>query len=508
MSLTSSPCVSKPGSEPRYAVPGYAPPTSGSALPASDSVPTSDLTPGSRPLPTATTSVAFTGAAATPASSTAPHGKPQGTLLSEEPQVITFGCRLNAYESEVMRDHARTQGLHHTVIVNTCAVTKEAERQGRQAIRRLKRLNPQARIIVTGCSAQINPQTYAQMPEVYRVLGNKEKMQPASFQQQDIPRVHVTDIMEVQETAYHLISGFENRARAFIQIQNGCNHRCTFCRIPYGRGPNRSVPLGVITEQMKKLVQEGCQEIVFTGVDITDYGQDLPGQPTLTQMIRRVLQQVSALPRLRLSSIDPAELGDEFFDFIATEPRLMPHYHLSLQSGDDMILKRMKRRHRRDHLITFCQRVRAINPKAVFGADIIAGFPTETPEMFLNTLNIIEECGLTYLHIFPYSAVDGTPAARMPQLPPPTIKERAVRLRQAGAMALEKFFKTLVGSTQQVLIETQAQGYTETYAPVQIQNTPALQPGSIVTVKITGYTASFLHGIREEDTHDILVPTA
>lgn len=401
------------------------------------------------------------------------------------PQVVTFGCRLNAYESEVMKSHAKTQGLEDTIIFNTCAVTNEAERQGRQAIRKLKRKHPNAKIIVTGCSAQINPDQYAHMPEVDRIFGNIEKMRLETFVPENTQKIHVTDIMEAQETSHHLISGFESRVRAFIQIQNGCNHRCTFCSIPFGRGNNRSVPIGALVEQVQTLIKNGCQEVVFTGVDITDYGQDLPGTPTLGQMTKRVLAQVPTLPRLRLSSIDPAELDEDVFGLIEQEERLMPHFHISLQAGDDLTLKRMKRRHLRHHVIEFCQRVRKLRPDVIFGADIIAGFPTETEEMFQNTLQLVDECGLTYLHVFPYSAREGTPAARMPQVPSKAIKERAARLREKGEQTLQTFLDRQIGQVVSVLVEHNNKGHSQYFTPVQIDTKQSLEPGTILDVQIT-----------------------
>lgn len=415
--------------------------------------------------------------------------------LQKDSQVITFGCRLNAYESEVMRDHVRHQGLTNTIVINTCAVTNEAERQGRQAIRRMKRQYPNARIIVTGCSAQIRPEIYAEMPEVDRVLGNTEKMQRASFHFGETSKIHVTDIMAVQETAHHLISGFENKVRAFIQIQNGCNHRCTFCRIPYGRGRNRSVPVSLIVNQVRTLMKNGCQEVVFTGVDITEYGRDFPDPLSLSALIREVLREVPSLPRLRLSSLDPAEVDEDFFSLVAAESRLMPHFHLSLQAGDDLILKRMKRRHLRSQAIHFCQRLLDIRPEAVLGADLIAGFPTETDDMFLNTLKIIQECSLTYLHVFPYSAVEGTPAARMPQLPPSTIKKRAALLRKAGERTLENTLKSHVGSQKTVLIEKENQGYAEDYTYVHVVSETCLPLGTLARVDIRGHTPTALIGV-------------
>ncbi|NUB28581.1 tRNA (N(6)-L-threonylcarbamoyladenosine(37)-C(2))-methylthiotransferase MtaB, partial [Azospirillum brasilense] len=328
--------------------------------------------------------------------------------VTNEPEIVTFGCRLNTYESEVMRTHARNAGLGDVVIVNTCAVTSEAERQARQTIRKLRRERPNARIVVTGCAAQIDPQRYGAMPEVDQVLGNQEKLQPESWGLAPAEKVLVNDIMSVKETAGHLIGGFEDRARAFVQVQQGCDHRCTFCIIPYGRGPSRSVPIGAVVEQVQALVKAGYNEVVLSGVDITSFGPDLPGTPTLGQMVRRLLALVPELPRLRLSSLDCIEIDDDLWRLIETEPRLMPHLHLSLQAGDDMILKRMKRRHSRADAIAFCERVRALRPDMVFGADFIAGFPTETDEMFENTMRLVEECGLTWLHVFPYSPRPGT----------------------------------------------------------------------------------------------------
>lgn len=404
-------------------------------------------------------------------------------LNTSKPQIITFGCRLNTYESEVMRDHAEQQSLDNAIIINTCAVTNEAERQARQAIRKARRENPEAYIIVTGCSVQINPEFYATMPEVDRVLGNHEKMQKKHFHRQVSDKVHVTDIMEIKETANHLISGFENRSRAFIQIQNGCNHRCTFCTIPYGRGNNRSVPMGEISQQIATLLENGCQEIVFTGVDITDYGKDLPGFPTLGQMTKRVLKQHPSLTRLRLTSLDPSEVEETLFDIIANENRLMPHFHISLQAGDNMILKRMKRRHLREDVINFCNKIRSLKPDAVFGADIIAGFPTETEEMFQNSLKLVEECNITYLHVFPYSAKKGTPAARMPQVAGDLIKERAQRLRALGKIQLDKFLKSRLGLEETILMEANLRGRTNHYAPAKIIETPAKE-GQILKAKV------------------------
>ncbi|MGM0559904.1 MAG: tRNA (N(6)-L-threonylcarbamoyladenosine(37)-C(2))-methylthiotransferase MtaB [Pseudomonadota bacterium] len=392
----------------------------------------------------------------------------------QEPEVVTFGCRLNAYESEVMRDHARANGLSDVVIFNSCAVTAEAERQFRQAVRRARRERPDAMIIVTGCAVQVDPERYAAMPEVDRALGNMEKLDPRSFAAEGVPRLLVNDIMSARETAGHLIEGFAERTRAFIEVQQGCDHRCTFCIIPYGRGPSRSVPMGEIVTQVRKLVEGGVREVVLTGVDVTSYGSDLPGQPSLGQMMRRLLALVPELPRLRLSSLDPVEIDDDIYRLLAEEPRLMPHLHLSVQAGDDMILKRMKRRHLRDDVLEVCRKVRDLRPDAVFGADIIAGFPTETEEMFQNSLRLVEEAGLTWLHVFPYSERPGTPAARMPAVPKPERKERAARLRAAGRQAEAAFLKSRIGATAQVLIEEDPgdgkgpRGRCEHYAPVRL----------------------------------------
>ena len=407
------------------------------------------------------------------------------------PEIITFGCRLNAFESEVMRGHARAAGLAGAVIVNTCAVTAEAERQARQAIRRARRERPGAEIIVTGCAAQIDPEAYAAMAEVDRVLGNEEKLKPESFGPGAKARIAVDDIMTVEQTAGHLIEGFEGRTRAFVQVQQGCDHRCTFCVIPYGRGNSRSVPVGEIVRQAARLADNGVAEVVLSGVDITGYGRDLPGRPGLGQMARRLLALVPGLRRLRLSSVDPVELDDDLFRLLAEEERLMPHLHLSLQSGDDMILKRMKRRHLMADARRLCARARALRPDVVFGADLIAGFPTETGAMFENTLAAVEDLGLTYLHVFPYSPRPGTPAARMPQVPGRERKARAARLRAAGEAALAKFLQGRVGSTARVLVEKPGFGRSEHYAPVALaQGTP----GRIVEARIAGLADGRLTG--------------
>jgi threonylcarbamoyladenosine tRNA methylthiotransferase MtaB len=415
--------------------------------------------------------------------------------------IVTFGCRLNAYESEVIREKAQKAGLENAVIFNTCAVTAEAERQARQAISKYRRDYPTRKIIVTGCAAQINPDSFASMAEVDQILGNTEKLQETYFDPSTAhARVIVNDIMSVRETAEHLIAGFDGRARAFIQVQNGCDHRCTFCTIPYGRGNSRSVPLGVIVDQVHLLLEKGFQEIVLTGVDITAYGADLPGKPTLGQMIKRLLAQVPNLPRLRLSSIDPVEVDPDLFHVFERDQRLMPQFHLSLQAGDDMILKRMKRRHLRQDAIDICNRFRTIRPDVTFGADIIAGFPTETDEMFDNTLRIIEDCDLSFLHVFPYSPRAGTPAARMPQVKGDVIKERAALLREAGQRNLQKTCKRFIGQEVNVLLESETQGHSEHFLKVQL-GTPQL-PGSIIKAKITAVG----DGCVEATSSSIVIP--
>ncbi len=400
------------------------------------------------------------------------------------PEIVTFGCRLNAYESEVIRGHPTLNDRDDVVVVNTCAVTAEAERQARQTIRKLRRERPGAEIVVTGCAAQIDPDRWAAMPEVSRVVGNREKLEPAAFRLGRNEPILVDDIMTVEETAGHLLEGFDGRARAFLQVQNGCDHRCTFCIIPYGRGNSRSAPIGQVVGEARRLIAEGVREIVLTGVDITSYGPDLPGRPTLGQLCRRLLAQVPELERLRLSSIDPVEGDDDLWRLIAEEPRLMPHLHLSLQAGDDMILKRMKRRHSRDDAIRFCEEMRALRPGIVFGADIIAGFPTETDEMFENSLRIVEECGLTLLHVFPYSPREGTPAARMPQVDRGLIKARAARLRAAGDAAYLSHLASLDGTSQRVLVEREGLGRAEDFTLVALQSG---NPGEIIEARIAGH---------------------
>lgn len=393
-----------------------------------------------------------------------------------------------------MRNHASNAGMNDAIIFNTCAVTKEAERQARQAIRKARRENPDAKIIVTGCASQIDPQGYAQMEEIDQIIGNDLKLKAETWGVRHNDRVLVNDIMSVTETASHLIEGFEDKTRAFLQVQNGCDHRCTFCIIPYGRGPSRSVPIGVIADQVRTLVEQGYKEIVFTGVDVTSYGPDLPGKPTFGQMIRRVLALVPELPRLRLSSLDPVEIDKDLWGLIAEEPRLMPHLHLSLQAGDDLILKRMKRRHLRADAIEMCQKARDLRPEMEFGADIITGFPTETEEMFLNTLRCVEECDLTYLHVFPYSEREGTPAAKIPdQVDPAIRKERAKRLRDLGQKQHQKMLKRHVNKAVDVIVEKDNFGRTETFAPVFVEG--GLSTGSLCRVRLTGIKDDKLLGV-------------
>lgn len=406
------------------------------------------------------------------------------TANSPAPQSITFGCRLNTYESEVMVGLARAGGHSDTVIVNTCAVTKEAERTARRAIRKLRRERPDTTIIVTGCAAQINPGQFAEMAEVDRVIGNAEKMTDITWQPEAADRVVVNDIMAVTETASHLLPGFETRTRAFVQIQNGCDHRCTFCVIPYGRGNSRSVPIGAVVRQVRHLVESGAKEVVLTGVDLTSYGADLPGRPTLGQMMRRLLALVPDLPRLRLSSVDVVEIDEDLWRLIAEEPRLMPHLHLSLQAGDDLILKRMKRRHLRADAIALTDRARRLRPEMVFGADLIVGFPTETDAMFENTLAAVQACDLTYLHVFPYSERPGTPAARMPPVDPAVRKARASRLRDVGAQRLNAYLTSRVGQWEHVLTEKGNTGHTPGFAPVRF--TTPVSAGDVLLVRVIG----------------------
>jgi threonylcarbamoyladenosine tRNA methylthiotransferase MtaB len=407
-------------------------------------------------------------------------------------EVVTFGCRLNAAESEVIRREAERAGFRDTVVVNTCAVTAEAVRQARQTIRSLRRERPHAKIVVTGCAAQTEPQTFAAMSEADRVLGNAEKLSAAAwaaaqaaFEAADAPKAVVNDIMAVKKTAAHLIEGFAGRPRAFVQVQNGCDHRCTFCIIPYARGNSRSVPMGAAVADVQRLVGNGVREIVLTGVDITSYGADLPGAARLGTLVRQILKHVPELKRLRLSSIDSAEADRELIAAFADDARLMPHLHLSLQAGDDLILKRMKRRHSRGDAVALCDTLRRLRPDIVFGADIIAGFPTETEVMFKNSLDLVDECGLTHLHVFPFSARPGTPAARMPQLDRALVKGRARRLRARGAAALRRHLDAEIGREHSVLIESGGQGRTEQFTQVLLARQAA--PGTIVALRMAGH---------------------
>ena len=409
-----------------------------------------------------------------------------------ETKVITLGCRLNVFESEVMRGFGEAANLKDTVIVNTCAVTAEAGRQARQTVRKLHRDNPSARIVVTGCAAQLDPEDFASMDGVEKVLGNEEKMDPIHLTAFEGEKIEVSDIMAVRETAPHLVSGFDEHTRAFVQIQQGCDHRCTFCIIPFARGNNRSIGAGRIAEQVRTLVDAGYREVVLTGVDICSYGSDLPGTPSLGDLCFRLLKAVPGLRRLRLSSLDPAAIDDKLFDLIASEPRLMPHLHLSLQAMDDMVLKRMKRRHTRQQACDVVKRVRDLRPDAVFGADLIAGFPTETDEMFENTLNAVEELELTWLHVFPYSERPGTPAAKMPVVPGNIRKQRASKLRAAGEKILIRFLNSQIGETVQVLLEKNRRGLSQHYAPVEVDFEAT--PGDIIAVKINEVCGGRLMG--------------
>ncbi|POO54606.1 tRNA (N(6)-L-threonylcarbamoyladenosine(37)-C(2))-methylthiotransferase MtaB [Agrobacterium rosae] len=410
-------------------------------------------------------------------------------------EVITFGCRLNTYESEVMRAQAEKAGLNNAVLVNTCAVTGEAVRQARAAIRRARRENPHARIIVTGCAAQTEKQTFAEMPEVDAVLGNEEKLTSASYRA--LPdfgvsaeeKLRVNDIMSIKATAPQMIKHIDGHVRAFIQVQNGCDHRCTFCIIPYGRGNSRSVPMGAVVEQARKLTENGYCEIVLTGVDATSYGADLPGEPSLGYLAKTLLKQVPEILRLRLSSIDSIEADKHLIDLIADEPRFMPHLHLSLQHGDDMILKRMKRRHMRADAIAFCHQVKSLRPEIAFGADMIAGFPTETEEMFENAATLAEECGISSLHVFPYSPRPGTPAARMPQLDRGLIKQRAARLRERGEILRYAHLDQMVGTEQTILVENRGFAHTNNFTLVAA---PDLAARTLAQVRITGHNGKHL----------------
>ncbi len=410
------------------------------------------------------------------------------------PIFSNHGCRLNAYETKAMEELAEQAGLGNAVVVNTCAVTAEAVRKARQDIRKLRRTHPDAKLIVTGCAAQTEPDTFANMVEVDVVIGNTEKMQANTWSglagDFGTEPVQVDDIMSVTETAGHLIDGFGTRSRAYVQVQNGCDHRCTFCIIPFGRGNSRSVPAGVVVDQIKRLVDRGFNEVVLTGVDLTSWGADLPSEPRLGDLVLRILKLVPDLPRLRISSIDSVEVDPAFMQAIATEPRLMPHLHLSLQHGDDLILKRMKRRHLRDDAIRFAKEARALRPDMTFGADIIAGFPTETEAHFENALRLVDECDLTWLHVFPYSPRPGTPAARMPQLDGPTIKARAARLRDAGALQVAKHLRAQVDQTHHILMENSHMGRTAQFTEVLFETKQT--EGKIVTARITGHSETQL----------------
>lgn len=412
--------------------------------------------------------------------------------MTAVPEFTTLGCRLNAYETEAMKELSAQAGLGDAVVVNTCAVTAEAVRKARQEIRRLRRARPEARLIVTGCAAQTEPGTFAAMAEVDAVIGNAEKMRPETWRDLasgfigETEKLRVDDIMSVTETAGHLIDGFGSRSRAYVQIQNGCDHRCTFCIIPYGRGNSRSVPAGVVVEQSARLAGAGYQEVVLTGVDLTGWGADLPGRPRLGDLVMRILRLVPDLPRLRISSIDSIEADENLMQAIATEPRLMPHLHLSLQHGDDVILKRMKRRHSRDDAIRFAEEARRLRPDMTFGADIIAGFPTETEAQFENTLKLVGDCGLTWLHVFPYSPRPGTPAARMPQVDGAAIKSRAARLRAAGEARVARHLRAQVGQRHSILMESPRMGRTEQFTEVDFADDRP--EGAIVTATIRGRT--------------------
>ena len=411
------------------------------------------------------------------------------TLLAPLPaepddvQVVTFGCRLNAYESEALRARAQADGVENAVVFNTCAVTNEAVRQARQAIRKARRERPGARLIVTGCAAQIDPAAFAAMPEVDLVLGNAEKAQPGALADTSA-RVRVNDIMSVRETAGHLIDGLRDRARAFVEVQNGCDHRCTFCIIPFGRGNSRSAAAGEVVEQVRRLTAEGYREVVLTGVDITSWGADLPGQPTLGQLVSRILKLVPDLPRLRLSSIDAAEIDQDLMRCLAEEPRLMPYLHLSLQAGDDLILKRMKRRHLRADALKLIAQVRAVRPDTAFGADLIAGFPTESDAAFENTLKLVEEAGLSFLHVFPYSTRPGTPAAKMPPVKGTVIKDRARRLREAGEAALQRHLARQIGRVLNGLVEKPGVARADDFTEIAFEG--AAPVGEIVPMRVVG----------------------
>ncbi|MHA6288011.1 tRNA (N(6)-L-threonylcarbamoyladenosine(37)-C(2))-methylthiotransferase MtaB [Maricaulis sp. CAU 1757] len=434
-----------------------------------------------------------------PAASGADTPPQRGAAPEAGLDILTFGCRLNAWESEVMRKHAREAGLDNAILVNTCAVTNEAVRQARQHIRRARRDNPDARIIVTGCAAQVDPGMFAKMPEVDRVIGNDDKLKAETYDLASLlggtEKVRVNDIMSVTETAGHLVEGMEGRARAYVQVQNGCDHRCTFCIIPFGRGNSRSVPAGEVVDQIKTLVDAGHSEVVLTGVDLTSWGGDLPGTPQLGRLVQAILKQVPDLPRLRLSSIDAIEIDEALFEAVTGEARVAPYLHLSLQAGDNMILKRMKRRHSRDDAIALCDRLKSARPEIAFGADIIAGFPTETEAMFQNSLRLVDECRLAYLHVFPYSPRPGTPAARMPQVNGAEIKERAARLRAKADAVLAAHLDGMIGRVEQALIEKPGFARAGNFAGIRLPEADIPRPGALVDIETSGHDGRELQGI-------------
>ncbi|MBL4617369.1 MAG: tRNA (N(6)-L-threonylcarbamoyladenosine(37)-C(2))-methylthiotransferase MtaB [Robiginitomaculum sp.] len=415
--------------------------------------------------------------------------------MSQDVKIITQGCRLNTFESEVMLNHAKNSNLGETIIINTCAVTNEAVRSARRSIRLARRDNPNARIIATGCAVQIDPEQFAAMDELDFVLGNSEKMQAKSWTfEPDTPRVRVNDIASVTTNSGHLIDAFSTRARTYVEVQNGCDHRCTFCIIPFGRGNARSVPAGEVVRQIALLAEQGVAEVVLTGVDLTSWGDDLPSRPRLGRLVRQILQGAPDLPRLRLSSIDAIEIDDELFELLTKEQRIAPHLHLSLQAGDNMILKRMKRRHSREKAIELCNKLHSIRPEIAFGADLIAGFPTETDAMFENTYALVDECNLSYLHVFPFSPREGTPAARMPQVDKQIIRERAAKLRELGAVKLQQHLQKHLHKTKKVLFEKSGIGRLDDFSKVKVQNAATARPGAILDVNIISNDGQTLHG--------------
>ena len=408
-------------------------------------------------------------------------------MSANRPQIETFGCRINIWESEVMRDKAHQAGLTNTVIINTCAVTAEAEKQARQSIRRIRREQPDAQIVVTGCAAQIHPESWQSMPEVTHVIGNQDKMEQASWDalaSGQLDPLHVSDMSDLREVASHLLEDFSDHTRAFLQVQQGCDHRCTFCIIPYGRGPSRSAGIGAVVDQVQALVSGGAKEVVLSGIDITSWGSDLPQAPKLGQLVRKILEHVPDLPRLRLSSIDPAELDSELMAVLGSEARLMPHLHLSVQHGDDLILKRMKRRHLARDVMRFCAEARRVRQDVVFGADIIAGFPTEDIAAHNNSLQLIEDAGLTHLHVFSYSPREGTPAALMPQLDRAMIKQRTSEIRALGAKQLSKHLDSLSGTSSSLLVERGQKGHLPGFATAKLDAPQMITPGSVVPVRL------------------------